>query len=220
MRQSVWQPPPAFDGTPAQARVEPNGDLVLTTTVDVFYGIRAERRIHLDAELPVMTVTTSYERVSDKSIKAGIWVITQLRHPERLYVPRSRNSQFADGHTLLSKVTPPSLRVQPRWLSLERDAGSAYKIGADAGTLLWLGKTTALRIDSPRVSNADYPDKGSSVEIYTNPNPLEYIELETLGPLQTLKTGDRIERVNTYTLIRRTESNPDREAERILQLWN
>jgi hypothetical protein len=220
MRQTVWRPPPAFDGTPAQARVESNGDLVLTTTVDVFYGIRVERRIHLDSELPVMTITTSYERVADKSIKAGVWVITQLQNPERLYIPRAGKSQFSEGYVSLSKASPPSLRLQPRWLSLERNAGSAYKIGADAGTLLWVGKTVALRIDSPRVGDAEYPDKGSSVEIYTNPNPLEYIELETLGPLQTLKPGDRIERVNTYTLIRRTESDPDREAERILQQWN
>jgi hypothetical protein len=220
MRLNAWQPPPAFDGTPAQARVDPNGDVVLTTTVDVFYGIRVERRIHLDGELPVMTVTTSYERVADKPIKAGIWVITQLRNPERLYIPRAGKSQFSEGYVLLSKAPPPSVRVQPRWLSLERDTASAYKIGADAGTLLWVGKTAALRIDSPRVAGAEYPDKGSSAEIYTNPNPLEYIELEMLGPLQTLKPGDRIERVNTYTLIRRTQSDPDREAERILQQWN
>jgi hypothetical protein len=79
-----------------------------------------------------------------------------------------------------------------------------------------VGKTAALRIDSARVDGAEYPDQGSSVEIYTNPDPLDYIELETLGPLQNLKAGDRIERVNTYTLIRRTESDPDREAQRIL----
>jgi len=213
----AWQPPPAFDGTPSQARVEPNGDVVLTTTVDQFYEIRAQRRIHLDADSPVMTVTTTYERVADETIEAGVWVITQLQHPARLYIPRPGNSQFNEGYTLLSKAPPPSLRVQPKWLSLGRDTASAYKIGADAGMLLWVGKTVALRIDSPRVAGAEYPDKGSSVEIYTNPDPLQYIELETLGPLQTLKPGGRIERVNTYTLIRRTESDPDREAERILQ---
>jgi hypothetical protein len=218
MRQTVWRPPPAFDGTPAQARLERNGDVVLTTTVDTFFGLRVERRIHLDEEQPVMTITTRYERdrAADEPIEVAIWVVTQLQQPERLYIPRPAKSPFSEGYVLLSKTAPPSLRVQPRWLSLERDGTTAYKIGADAGTLLWIGKDAAMRIDSARVPGAEYPDKGSSVEIYTNPDPLKYIELETLGPLQTLKPGDRIERVNTYTLIRRADSPADREAGRII----
>ena len=216
MRSSTWCPPPAFDATPVTARVEGNGDVILTSVEDAFYGMRTERRVHLDSTLPVMTITTSYERLADKPITAGVWVITQLRHPERLYMPRPRKSKFTNGYALLSKQAPPSLKSGRRLLSLERDGQHAFKIGSDGGTLLWVGKNAVLRIDSPRVAGAPYPDQGSSVEIYTNPNPLEYVELETLGPLQKMKPGDRIERVNTYTLMRRNQPDPDREAESIL----
>jgi hypothetical protein len=216
MRSSTWCPPPAFDATPVAARVEENGDVILTSVEDPFYGIRTERRIHLDSTLPIMTITTSYERVADKPITVGIWVITQLRHPERVYIPKPRKSKFTNGYTLLSKQAAPSLISGRRLISLERDAQHAFKIGSDADSLLWIGRNAVLRIDSPRVAGAQYPDQGSSVEIYTNPNPLEYVELETLGPLQKMKTGDRIERVNTYTLMRRNQPDPDREAESIL----
>ena len=73
-----------------------------------------------------------------------------------------------------------------------------------------------LRIDSPRVPETDYPDSGSSAEVYTNPNPLQYVELEMLGPLHTMKVGDKIERRNTYTLFHRTESDPAAQVTAIL----
>ena len=149
-------------------------------------------------------------------LNASVWVVTQLHHPEGLYIPLPPQSRFRDGYTLLSKKAPPTLAVKGRLLSVQRDLEQAYKIGADADTLLWVGKTTALRIDSPRLAGANYPDLGSSAEIYTNPNPLPYIELETLGPLHGMKKGDRIERVNIYTLFRRAETDPEREARKIL----
>ena len=101
-------------------------------------------------------------------------------------------------------------------VSLTRDRTSSFKIGTDAGTLVWVGPKAALRIDAPRVAGAEYPDQGSSVEVYTNPDPLEYIELETLGPLQTMKVGDQIVRTNTYSLFHRTASSPEAEARRLL----
>ena len=73
-----------------------------------------------------------------------------------------------------------------------------------------------LRVDSSRVPNAEYPDNGSSAEVYTNPDPAKYIELEMLGPLKEMKVGDRIERVNTYTLLRRRNKDATKEARKIL----
>ena len=32
----------------------------------------------------------------------------------------------------------------------------------------------------------EYPDRGASAEVYTNPDPKEYVELEMLGPLARL----------------------------------
>jgi len=73
-----------------------------------------------------------------------------------------------------------------------------------------------LRIDSARQDGEQYPDNGSSAEIFTNPDPQAYVELEVLGPLQNLKPGDRAEQTSTYTLIRRVETTAEAEAKRIL----
>jgi hypothetical protein len=65
-----------------------------------------------------------------------------------------------------------------------------------------------LRIDCERPPG-NYPDKGSSTQIYTNSGERAYIELETLGPIELLKPGGSCEAVNRYTLGRR---DPERAA--------
>ena len=67
------------------------------------------------------------------------------------------------------------------------------------------------------MAGGDYPDKGSSTEIYTSADPLPYIEMETLGPLAKLKEGDTIKRSNTYKLYRRSQPTPEAEARVILK---
>jgi len=73
-----------------------------------------------------------------------------------------------------------------------------------------------LRIDSPRQILMTYPDEGASVEVYTSPDPLPYVELEMLGPLTKMKQSEEISRTSTYTLLRRTETDPELEARKLL----
>jgi hypothetical protein len=109
------------------------------------------------------------------------------------------------------------LKVERGLISLTRNPKAAHKIGTEAGTLLWIGEKVMCRIDSPRVPGAEYPDGGSSAEVYTNPDPLKYVELETLGPLRLMKVGDKITHTNTYTLLRRTEGTAEAEARKIFK---
>ena len=74
----------------------------------------------------------------------------------------------------------------------------------------------AISPGSPRVNVGEYPDQGSSAEIYTNPDPTPYVELEMLGPLYTMKIGDQLSQTNTYTLIRRSVLDPESEARKLL----
>lgn len=211
----AWPPPPAFDAMPVRAEVKGH-TVELVSPVDPYYGIRTRRRVALDAARPVMTITTAYEKVAGDPVKVAVWVVTQLRDPERIFVPVPAGTRFAGGYGLQSKAPPPDLRLEGGLLSLGRDGGAAYKIGSDAGTLLWVGARHALRIDSPRAAAGEYPDGGSSAEVYTAPRPLDYVELEMLGPLKLLRVGDRVEGRSTYTLTRRTEPSAAAEARKIL----
>jgi hypothetical protein len=212
-----WRPPLAFDGLPAEVRIK-GSTLILSTANDPFYGVRAHRRIQLHGSRPVMTISTTYERIEGLPAKIGVWVITQLREPAGIFAPAPKKSGFPGGCKLLSKEPPPSLKIERGLLSLVRNPKTAHKIGLDGNSLLWVGENHLLRIDSPRARNAEYPDQGSSTEIYTNPDPLPYIELETLGPLRVMKPGDKIDQSNTYTLSRRSKPTPEAEARAVFGL--
>jgi hypothetical protein len=211
----AWPPPVAFDSMPVRATVD-GFRVKLISVVDPHYGIRAYREIDLALDRPVMTVTTTFEKVSGQPFRVGVWVITQLKDPVIACASLPEFEQFRDGYYRQSAELPANLKVENELLSLTRDPKASHKIGTDAGALFWVGKDATLRIDSPRQLSGQYPDDGCSAEIYTNPNPLAYVELEMLGPLTKMVVGDIITGTSTYTLLRRTEVDPDLEVRKLL----
>ena len=228
-----WPPPIGFDSSPWEAKEfisnitrmfspESKGavgatTIQLTSPVDPHFGIRVTRDIYVDVTgAAVMKIKTTFEKVSGTPVKVGVWVITQVNEAEAVFVPVPKNSPYKEGYNLQSKELPENFNVKDGLIELKRDPKKASKIGNDAGTLLWMNAKYVLRVDSPRILNADYPDNGSSAEVYTNPDPAKYIELEMQGPLQEMKVGERIERVNTYTLLRRRNQDAAKEARKIL----
>ena len=206
-----WPPPFTFDQVPMQARV--NGSVVeLETPVDPQYGIREQREVRLDSAKPVLTITTTYEKVSGDPVKVGIGVITQLRDPQRAFMVLPKKSRFSNGYVHLQFDLPEGLAVKNGMVSLTRGRNIESQIGSDASTLIWMDEKNVLRIDSPRVEGAEYGDQGSNTILYTGADPFPYVELETFGPLTTMKVGDKIERTNKYTLSHRTEKDADVEA--------
>lgn len=211
-----WPPPVAFDSMPLETSVRRDG-VVLRSPVDPHYGIRTERVVHLEPDAPVMTIVTSYEKVSGDPIEVGIWIITQLEDPVAAFAVLPPKSIHSEGYNRQSgDILPANLAVDGRLVSMTRDPERASKIGTDASRLLWVGSAQMLLIESPRIPGARYPDQESSAEIYTNPNPKAYVELEMLGPLHAMKPGDRISQTNTYTLLPRQHSDAKTDATRVL----
>src|SRR5438094_6426059 len=210
MTSRAWPPPVAFDSMPVQARVD--GLVVkLISAIDPHYGIRAYREITLDLDRPLMTITTTYEKVSGQPFRVSMWIITQLKDPVLACASLPEFERLREGFYRQSDELPANLKVENELLSLTRDPKASHKIGTDAGALFWVGKDATLRIDSPRQLLGQYPDDGCSAEIYTNPNPLAYVELEMLGPLTKMVVGDNITRTSSYTLLHRTEVDPELE---------
>lgn len=234
----AWPPPIGFDasewkGEEVFCYKHPTGDdcspwkkayppsyraIQLHSPVDPHYGIKVHRQIQLDAVRPQLTILTTYEKASGTPIKTGIWVITQMKEAEAVFVPIPKATPYQDGYDKQSKELPEHFKVANGLIELKRDPKKSTKIGNDAGALLWVGQKHMLRIDAPRVPKAEYPDNGSSAEVYTNLDPLKYIELEMLGPLKEMKVGEWITHTNTYTLLRRSSKSPEAEARKIFGL--
>jgi hypothetical protein len=213
----AWPPPVAFDSMPVDAGVKRDA-VVLHSPVDPHYGIRTERAVRLTPNAPVMTITTTYEKVEGPPVKVGIWIITQLEEPVAVFAPIPAQSRYPEGYNRQSgDDLPANLKIERGLLSLTRDLQKATKIGMDTDQLLWLGPIHMLLIESSRVPGGEYPDQGSSAEIYTNPDSKTYVELEMLGPLQTLNIGDQLSQTNTYTLFHRKSPDPQTDARRVLR---
>lgn len=197
----AWPPPPAFDSMPVEGRILGNA-VEMISPVDPHYGIRTRRLVQLDPAKPVMKVTTVFEKSTGAPRKVGVWVVTQCKEPRLIRIPVPKPTIFEKGYNLQCDHVPPSLEREGDTMTMLRDAATPHKIGNDSGVLEWIGRKVSLRIESPRVAGADYPDNQSSAEVYTNPDPLPYIELELLGPVKKLSPGDRISQTSAYTLFR------------------
>jgi hypothetical protein len=204
----AWPPPAGFDAVPVEATVD-GWKVKLVSPVDPHYGIRTIREISLAVDAPVMTILTTYEKVEGDAVMASVWVITQLKEPLVACARISHTSIYREGFQLMSEESPPNLRVRDGILRIQRDPKAPHKVGMDVGSLLWVDENEMLRIDSSRLPQQTYPDRGSSAEIYTNPDPLRYVELEVLGPVKKMVAGTRIHRTSIYTLLPRTELDPE-----------
>ena len=170
-----------------------------------------------------MTVATRYDKVTGGARKVGVWTITQLQNPLLVFGRVPWPSRITNSFHRLSPEPPPDAKLvrdpsyQMAWISLTRDPKTAHKIGFESGSLLWVGEKVMLRIDLPRLPGAIYPDGGSSTEVYTNPDPLRYVELEMLGPVDQFNAGEHIEFPNTYTLMRRSKASAEADALKVLK---
>lgn len=210
-----WPPPDVFDATPLSFRVPGDGSVVLASSVSPRYGIRTERRFSLQSGSDTVEVTTTYEKVQGPPVEAGVWVITQTQDPVAAFLPIPKDSRYPGGFSHQWGVPTNHVAVRQDWVELRRDKVASHKIGNDAGQIVWVGKEWVLSIQTDRDAAAPHADEGCSTEIYTNPDPTPYVELETLGRLQTMKVGDRLSATNRYTLLPRHSKDPLEEARHI-----
>jgi len=216
MTAQAWPPPSGFDSLPYTAKVIDHS-IVLTSTVDAHYGIQTVRRISMAPDSAVMTIASEFHKVNGMPIETGIWVITQVADAERVYALLPARSAFDQGYVQLSEAAPASLKRSGQLLSMSRHKNENVKIGMDSRSMLWVGAKNVLLFDTQGVGGT-FPDNGCRTAIYTNADPVPYIEMETMGPLMKMKTGDVSAWSGTYTLIRRTQPTADAEAAKVFGL--
>lgn len=213
-----WPPPRGFDGLPMQALV--SGEwLELRAAVDDAWGVEVRRRMQLVAGMPVLKVRTEYRKLTDSPVTIGVWTISQFREPELVCAKLNPKSRFSGGYTHLLEDEPEQLQCHSledgaRMLTLARHREAFTKVGLDGTSLLWIGASSTVRMDIESVPG-EYPDGGCATEIYTNPGPMDYVELEMLGPMTEMNPGDTIHQVVTYTVMPRTRVDAVAEAKAI-----
>jgi hypothetical protein len=218
-----WPPPKTFDDSPFAARRvgDAGNEVELLSAVDPAYGLRVRRTIALDPAAPILTVETCYEKVAGGPVRAGVWTITQLVSPERLFMRLPARSAFPGGFAQRLPDRPKDLRIAGRLLSLARDPAAKTMLGSDGDALLWVGDGPDLLIETVAETHDptdEWPD-GAHAQIYTSSDEaLPYVELELFSPLRDLRIGQRVCLRVRYTLEARATADATAEAKRVLGL--
>jgi hypothetical protein len=208
----VWPPDPFLDTGPYHVQRLPNG-VRLTGPVSPYFGVRLIREITLKAGLPQISLRDTFIKavggLNHAAFPIGLWSISQVKGNSTIYLPLNKQGLFPGiGYTsLINGAKPlPNWRTHGSVLSVTRPSGVGTKVGVDdtAGWAACLYHANLLfSVRSVRVPGTVYPDHGCSAEVYTNGSDVEaYMELETLGPLVTLKPGQTLSRSIVWRLQR------------------
>ena len=211
-----WPPPSTFDSAPFCA-TSTNDAIELVSKVDPHYGVRAVRRLRLAGHCAQLEITTEFLKEQGAPVEVSVWAITQLSEPERIFILLPEETDSSSAYQQLRGPTPRDLQCHGRLLSLRRHPGEHIKIGTQGTSMLWVDPRLSLLIRSKSMSPVTGDDQ-SRTEVYTNPDPQRYVELETVGPLARLQIYDRISWTNTYTLFRRSTPDCFTEAHRVFGL--
>jgi hypothetical protein len=190
-----WPPDPVIDAGQAEVKVLPNGRLRIIGKASKKHGIRFIREISLDPKLPVVNIINIMENTSDMPQSWSIWEVCQVDRPLWAGVPESKSGRFRSGHYAFKGNEPARgyLRKDNEQVRIMRNAKKGAKIGSDSregyAFAYKAGTDFAIKIDTTR--GARYPDNGCIEEIWTNADPDQYVELEVLSPIRTLKPGER-----------------------------
>ena len=195
------------DDNPVSIESIPGG-LRVTQPVESKTGIEKSMRISIHENHPIIEVEHMLINHGTNSIELAPWAITQMKSGGIAILPQATNP--VDEHGVLpnrnialwpyTQIDSPFISWGNRFIFIHTDPQMAImKIGFPNPTG-WIGYV----IDNTLfVKYADfqpegtYYDLGSSSECYSNQ---QFLELETLGPRQTLAPGEGVTHTETWKL--------------------
>ena len=209
-----WPPDPIMDSGEQLVTITPDNHLIVEGHTSAKHGIRFLREISLDdigtgvtfkntmvnarprqqipdpkdPQNPAANLSPVYNRVT-----WGIWEVAQMDNPTEARLLIHKKGHFPQGYYTFKDQDPAGAAadVTPTLVRLRRDPNKSCKIGGDApqGYLEAVVHDVTFRISARVEAGQKYPDDGCAQEIWTNPDPLAYVELEMLGPIHTLEPG-------------------------------
>jgi hypothetical protein len=205
-------------------RVEIKGDVLeVTEPVEALTGLEKQIVVKLSPQGTSVEVLHRIKNAGKQTLDLAPWALTMMaqggvgihgfpprgKHPEVLY-PTNPLVMWA-----FSNLSDHRWRYTRKYLMLHQDPANAEptKLGSfNKSTWAAYSLNGGLFIkrydaqDSPK----NYPDFGCSFETFTN---ADFLELETLGPLQHLKPGASLEHVEHWTLHKNVKLREFTDAE-------
>ena len=206
--QSVWgwPPDPTMDSGTQTVKILSGNRLQVTGQKSIKHNLRFRREITLDATGTGVTFANSVFNLGDKAADWSVWEVAQIDAPDVTILPLHKGGKFPTGYYTFKDGDPAEgrLKIAGGEIRIERDAKRSSKIGSDS-PLGWIASEKGgvrFEISHKSEFKANYPDDGCHLEIYTNPDPLAYVEMELLSPLTTIAPGERLSHSTHWKLTK------------------
>jgi hypothetical protein len=202
-----WPPDPVMDSGLQKVTVLPDKRLKIEGAISPKHRLQFVRVIRMDAEGTGVTFENRLLNTSEKRAQWSVWQVTQVETPDKIRLPLYTQGKFSKGYYVFQGADPVAGRLQTTAdeVHLTRDTQRSAKIGGDSpqGWIRAEKGNTLFETSMKMLNGKPYPDDGCGLEIYTNPDPLPYIEMELLGPLVDLKPRQTATLTTRWSLKRR-----------------
>lgn len=204
-RETTYVP----DNSPCRAEVVADTTLRVTGPPQPEAGIQKTIEVSLDPHEPRLHLVSRIRNIAGRPLSYAAWSLSVMRPGGRAFVPLDAGPLDAFDATRrlilwsYTKMADPRYRFGDRLVQVDttriepapagqtgrRDDES--KIGVDSAQG-WVGYLIDGTLYLKRFAHdrsGQYPDGGSTIEIYSS---AEFLEAEALGPMTTVKPGEEI----------------------------
>lgn len=228
----LWSSPESYpesytpDNHPVPYEISGN-TITLMPEDRVKVGERHIMKITLSENSSRVTVKHAIQNISDFEIKLAPWCLTVAEKGGVEVVPLcTKDTGLLSNRRMVfwaySEINDPRFYASDRYITLQQtDREQSFKIGLnnEDGWSAYLNKEQIFIKRFDFDNNGEYPDYGCNYETFTN----QFImEVETLGTLEKLKSGQFIEYDERWELVECFDSfdaKNDEEIDRFVQKY-
>lgn len=207
------------DDSPVEIVPVENGYLV-TQDVELKTGLQKSMEVCLQGDAPKVVITHRFSNHSLWPVTCAPWAITQLKTGGVAVLPQSceGNGVLPNRSLALWPYTNPfnpNVTWGKSYVLVHANMDSPFKVGFPnpRGWLgYWLNGTLFVKRAKYEV-HSSYFDFGSSSECYCNE---QFIEMETLAPINTIMPGGSATHVETWELYSTVDRPHDEKTTQVL----
>lgn len=183
---------------------------VFTPAPEKENGVAKSLEIKMDPDDANMQVTMKIKNISDGDKTFSVWGLSVSEKGGTLVIPMNTNDTGLLSNRIISvwpytDMSNDRIYWGSRYVTLRQDGryDQPIKLGFDlnCGTVYYcLGDDIFCKSFDTNHPTAAYPDGGCSFETYTNNS---MIEVESLGELKTVKSGETSELTESWSLCKK-----------------
>lgn len=216
----------ALDNGPVEITVK--GDTITATGApERETGLQKQLIIRLAASGSAVEVVHRIRNTAEKPREFAPWALTMMAQGGRGihgFPPRSKHMEVLTPTNPLvmwgfTDLSDPRWKFTKKYLMLQQDPKNAVpqklaSFNTETFGAYLLGSDLFIKRYKADPSKK-YPDDGASFETFTN---ADFLELETVGPLRTVRHGESAEHTEHWTLHKNVKINAwtDAELDRVL----